>query len=264
MLDWYASHSADIESVFQQILYVNGFLLGSAFLYLVYDIGLWDIGLRRHGGIVRKDADVGQFPPGYFTMLAIQLLPLTVTGFVRHDVIVIATRLVTLATVLLVYGISSSRDGTFDKLWYRLWLLFWLSASVMGPMVYVESITLQDFVENHEKTIAYSSVVAMIFFVIYGQRVAATTLFQHFVSGNYSLKRLSLQLVRFFGFALQAIHYGYVFGWKDPIFLQGLIGVIGVFGVVVSAIFGLVRGAARRRERRSEHRLEKLLESRPR
>jgi hypothetical protein len=264
MLDWYASHSADIESAFQQILYFNGFLLISAFMYVVYDIGLWEIGLRRHGGIVRKDADVGQFPPGYFQMLAVQLLPLTVTGFVRHDVFVIATRLVTLATVLLVYGISSSRDGTFDKLWYRLWLLFWLSASVMGPMVYVESITLQDFVENHEKTIAYSSVVAMIFFVIYGQRVAATTLFQHFVSGNYSLKRLSLQIVRFFGFALQAIHYGYVFGWKDPIFLQGLIGVIGVFGVVVSAIFGLVRGAARRRERRSEHRLEKLLESRPR
>lgn len=184
-------------------------------------------------------------------MMAIQLLPLTVTGFVRHDVFVIATRLVTLVTVLMVYGISASKDGTFDKLWYRLWLLFWLSLSVMGPMVYVKSISLQHFVEDHEKIIAYSSVAAMILFVIYGQRVAAKTLFQHFVSGHYSLKRFSSQIVRFFGFALQAIHYGFVFGWKDPIFLQGLIGAIGAFGVVLSAIFGLVRGASRRRERRA-------------
>jgi hypothetical protein len=170
MLDWYALHSADIENVFQQVLYFNGFLLLSALMYVVYGIELWNIGLRRHGGIVRKDADVGQFPPGYFTMLAVQLLPLTVTGFVRHDVFVIATRLVTLVTVLLVYGISTSRDGTFDKPWYRLWLLFWLSVSVMGPMVYVESINLQHFVENNEKIIAYASVAAMILFVICGQR----------------------------------------------------------------------------------------------
>jgi hypothetical protein len=251
MLDWYASHSADIENVFQQVLYFNGFLLLSAFMYVVYGIELWDIGLRRHGGIVRKDADVGQFPPGYFTMLAIQLLPLTVTGFVRHDVFVIATRLVTLVTGLLVYGISASRDGTFDKLWYRLWLLFWLSVSVMGPMVYVESINLQHFVENHEKIISYSSVAAMILFVIYGQRVAAKTLFQHFVSGSYSFKRFSSQVVRLFGFTLQAIHYGYVFGWTDPIFLQGFIGAIGVFGVILWAIFGIVRGTSARRERRT-------------
>jgi hypothetical protein len=83
--------------------------LASAFMYLLYDIGLWNLGLRRHGAIVRKEAPVGQFPGGYFTMLAVQLLPLTVTGFARHDAFVIATRVVTLVTVLIVYGLSASQ-----------------------------------------------------------------------------------------------------------------------------------------------------------
>ncbi len=250
MLDWYTSHTADIENAFQWILYFNGFLLMSALMYIIYDVGLWEIGLRRHAAIVRKDAEVGQFPPGYFTMLAIQLLPLTVTGFVRHDTFVIATRVATLVTVLMVHGISASRNGTFDSWWYRLWILFWLSVAVMGPMVYVESIHLQEFVATNETIISYSSVAIMVLFVIYGQRVAANTLFKHFVSGNYSLKRLSLQVVRFFGFLFQATHYGFVFGWKDPIFQQGFIGVVGVFGVLLYALFGIIKGTAARRLRK--------------
>ena len=114
MLDWYASHETEIRDTLHGILYFNGFLFASAFMYLLYDIGLWNLGLRRHGAIVRKEAPVGQFPDGYFTMLAVQLLPLTVAGFARHDEFVIATRVATLVTVLIVYGISASKDGTFD------------------------------------------------------------------------------------------------------------------------------------------------------
>jgi hypothetical protein len=166
MLDWYASHQAEIGTWLEWLLYFNGFLIASAFLYLVYDLGLWEIGLRRHGAVVRKELQVGQFPDAYFTMLAVQLLPLTITGFVRHDAFVIGTRVATLATVLLVYGISSSKTGAFDTLWYRLWILFWLSVVVIGPMVYVESGTLQQFVADYEKWIAYASVAMMILFVI--------------------------------------------------------------------------------------------------
>ena len=252
MLDWYASHETEIRDTLHGILYFNGFLFASAFMYLLYDIGLWNLGLRRHGAIVRKEAPVGQFPDGYFTMLAVQLLPLTVAGFARHDEFVIATRVATLVTVLIVYGISASKDGTFDTTWYRLWILFWLSVAVMGPMMYVESPAAQDFVNEHQQLIAYSSVAMMILFVIYGQRVAAKTLFNHFVSGNYSHKRFNLQVVRFFGFASQAIHYGLVFGWKDPIFQQGFIGAIGAFGVILWSIFGIIRGTGARRLRQSE------------
>jgi hypothetical protein len=252
MLDWYTSHQAEVGTWLEWLLYFNGFLIASAFLYLVYDLGLWEIGLRRHAAVVRKEPQVEQFPDAYFAMLAVQLLPLTITGFVRHDAFVIGTRIATLATVLIVYGISSSKTGTFDTLWYRLWILFWLAVVVIGPMVYVGSRTLQAFIADYEKGIAYSSVVVMILFVIYGQRVAASTLFNHFVSGNYSIKRFGLQIVRFFGFSCQAAHYGLVFGWRDAIFLQGLIGALGVFGVIVSSIFGLIKGTAARRLRRAQ------------
>jgi hypothetical protein len=253
MLNWYTSHETEIRTTFDWTLYFNGFLLASAFLYLIYDLGLWEITLRRHGAVVRREAEVGQFPDGYFTMLAVQLLPLTITGFVRHDAFVIGTRVATLGTVLIVYAISASKSGTFDTVWYRIWILFWLSVVVMGPMVYVESLRLQHFVEEYEKWIAYSSVAAMILFVVYGQRVAASTLFNHFVSGNYSIKRFSLQIARFLGFVFQAIHYGFVFGLYDPIFLQGLIGALGVFGVILWSVFGMIRGTAARRVHRMQN-----------
>src|ERR1700693_2302026 len=112
----------------------------------------------------------------------------------------------------------------------------------MGPMVYVESYTIQSLVRDNKKLISYSSVAAMILFVIYGQRVAASTLFNHFVKGNYSLKRFSLQVVRFLSFALQAIHYGIVYGLTDPVFQQGAIGAGGAMAVVIWSIIGMIIG----------------------
>src|SRR5579872_4742230 len=139
MLDWYTSHTADIENAFQWILYFNGFLLMSALMYIIYDVGLWEIGLRRHAAIVRKDAEVGQFPPGYFTMLAIQLLPLAITGLVLHDPYIIGTRFGTLIIVLIVYGMIATADGTFNTKWYRFWMMSWLCVAILGPMVWVDS-----------------------------------------------------------------------------------------------------------------------------
>jgi len=165
-----------------------------------------------------------------------------VAGFVRHDTFIMATRLTTLITVLVVYAISASKDGTFDTTWYRVWILFWISTAVIGPMIYVESTKLQSLVQNNERIISYSSVAAMILFVIYGQRVAAKTLFHHFMNGNYSLKRFSLQVVRFVSFALQAIHYGTVYGLTDPVFQQGAIGAGGAMVVVIWSIIGMIIG----------------------
>ena len=72
MLDWYTSHQAEVGTGLEWLLYFNGFLIASAFLYLLYDLGLWEIGLRRHAAVVRKELRVEQFPDAYFAMLAVQ------------------------------------------------------------------------------------------------------------------------------------------------------------------------------------------------
>ena len=127
--------------------------------------------------------------------------------------------------------------------------------------MWMENPRMQTFVHDWEKVIAYSSVVAMLAFVIWGQGVAAKALFQHFVQGNYTIKRFNLQIVRFFGFGLQALHYGFgplmtakPFGWTDPIFLQGAIGTTGVSFVLVWAMIGMIRGRHARREHRGINR----------
>jgi len=91
--------------------------------------------------------------------------------------------------VIVVYGMISSPDGTFHSWRYRLWMTFWLSAAILGPMVWIESARTRDFVHDYEKWIAWLSVIAMLVFVARGQWVILKTLFHHFMQGNYTVKR---------------------------------------------------------------------------
>jgi hypothetical protein len=100
----------------------------------------------------------------------------------------------------------------------------------------------------------------MVAFVVRGQWVIVVALFRHFVQGHYTIKRFSLQVVRFLGFAFQAIHYWYApttaapfFGY-DPIFLQGLTGALGAASIVIGSLLGLIWGTGARRRKRSEAR----------
>jgi hypothetical protein len=194
-------------------------------------------------------------------MLTIQLVPLTITGFVLQDPYIIGTRLGTLAVVIVVYGMISSPDGTFHSWRYRLWMTFWLSAAILGPMLWLESLRIRNFVHDYEKWIAWLAVIAMLAFVVRGQWVILKTLFRHFVQGNYTVKRFSLQIVRFLSFALQAVHYWFIptaaapFLGYDPIFLQGLTGALGAASVVIGSLLGLIWGTAARRHKRRESRL---------
>jgi hypothetical protein len=208
--------------------------------------------------MLRKEPGPGQFAEGYFTMLTIQLVPLTITGFVLQDEYLIGTRLGTLAVVIVVYGMISSRDGTFLAWWYRVWMTFWLSIAILGPMVWLESVRMRLFVHDYEKWIAWLSVIVMVAFVVRGQWVILMALFRHFMQGHYTVKRFSLQVVRFLGFALQAVHYWLAptaaapfFGY-DPIFLQGLTGAIGAASVIIGSLLGLFWGTEARREKRRE------------
>jgi hypothetical protein len=257
MLDWYLAHQPDIQRWLEWGLDYNAFRKISALMYVIFAVGLFTLGAQYHAATIRKQPGPGQFAQGYFTMLTIQLVPLTITGFVLQDEYIIGTRLGTLAVVIVVYGMISSRDGTFDVWRYRLWMTFWLAVAILGPMVWLESLRMRAFVHDYEKWIAWLSVIAMIAFVVRGQWVIVQALFRHFVQGNYTIKRFSLQVVRFLGFAFQAIHYwlaptaAAAFLGYDPIFLQGFIGAIGVICVLIGSLLGLIWGTgARRRKRR--------------
>jgi hypothetical protein len=261
MLDWYLAHQADVQGWIAWGLYYDAFRKVSALMYVIFAVGLFTLGAQYHAAIIRKEPGPGQFPEGYFTMLTIQLVPLTITGFVLQDAYIIGTRLGTLAVVVVVYGMISCRDGTFDAWRYRLWMTYWLSLAILGPMVWIESPHLRAFVHDYEKWIAWLSVIAMIAFVVRGQWVILKALFRHFVQGNYTIKRFSLQIVRFLGFASQAIHYWFVpsaaapfFGY-DPIFLQGFTGAVGAASVIIGSVLGLIWGTAARRHKRRETRL---------
>ena len=256
MLDWYQAHAADVRQWIEWALVYDAFRKVSALMYVIFAVGLFALGARYHAAMIRKEPGPGQFAEGYFTMLTIQLVPLTITGFVLQDPYIIGTRLSTLAVVIVVYGMISSRDGTFEAWRYRLWMTFWLSVAILGPMVWLESLRLRTFVHDYQNWIAWLSVVAMIAFVVRGQWVIVKALFHHFVQGHYTIKRFSLQVVRFLGFALQAIHYWFVpttaakfFGF-DPIFLQGFTGAIGVAGVIIGSLLGLIWGTGARRQKR--------------
>jgi hypothetical protein len=258
MRDWYLAHQTDIRDWVAWGLANNAFRKISALMYVIFAVGLFGLGARYHAAMIRKQPAPGQFAEGYFTMLTIQLVPLTITGFVLQDEYIIGTRLGTLAVVIVVYGLISSQDGTFAHWRYRLWMTFWLAAAILGPMVWIESVRMRVFVHDYEKWIAWLSVVAMIAFVVRGQWVILKALFWHFVQGNYTVKRFSLQVVRFLGFAFQAIHYWLAptaaapFLGYDPIFLQGFTGALGAAGVILGSLLGLIWGTgARRRKRRA-------------
>src|SRR5580704_6371609 len=261
MLDWYLAHQADIRQWIEWGLANNAFRKISALMYVIFAVGLFGLGAQYHAAVIRKEPGPGQFAEGYFTMLTIQLVPLTITGFVLQDPYIIGTRLGTLAVVIVVYGMISSRDGTFEAWRYRLWMTFWLSTAILGPMVWIESIRMRGFVHDYEKWIAWLSVVAMMAFVVRGQWVIVKLLFRHFMLGNYTVKRFNLQVVRFLGFAFQAVHYGLApsaaapfFGY-DPIFLQGFTGAVGAACVILGSLVGLVWGTEARRHKRRETRL---------
>jgi hypothetical protein len=261
MLDWYAAHQAEIADWMQWGLANNAFRKISALMYVIFAVGLFTLGAQYHAAMIRKQPGPGQFAHGYFTMLTIQLVPLTITGFVLQDEYIIGTRLGTLAVVIVVYGMISSRDGTFEAWRYRLWMTFWLSAAILGPMVWIESIRMRSFVHDYEKWIAWLSVIAMIAFVVRGQWEIVKLLFRHFVQGNYTVKRFSLQVVRFLGFAFQAVHYWLApsaaapFFGLDPIFLQGFTGAVGAACVIIGSLVGLVWGTEARHHKRREIRL---------
>jgi hypothetical protein len=261
MLDWYLVHQAEIQDWIAWGLAYDAFRKTSALMYVIFAVGLFALGAQYHAAVIRKEPGPGQFAHGYFTMLTIQLVPLTITGFVLQDPYIIGTRLGTLAVVIVVYGMISSRDGTFDALRYRVWMTFWLSVAILGPMMWLESLRLRTFVHDYQNWIAWLSVIAMIAFVVRGQWVIVITLFRHFVQGHYTIRRFSLQVVRFLGFGLQAVHYWFVptaaapFLGFDPIFLQGLAGAIGAACVVIGSLLGLIWGTAARRDKRRQTRL---------
>src|SRR5262245_26431941 len=100
-------------------------------MYVIFAAGLLWLGFIAHEDkSLNRHLGASQYPKGYFTMLAVQLLPLLVTGFVIADTYIICTRLATLVTVLVVYAMVSSKDGTFATWRYRFWSFFWIGVGI--------------------------------------------------------------------------------------------------------------------------------------
>lgn len=240
----------------------------SALMYIVFAAGLFYLGSQYQRAIVRGENPPGQFPKGYFTMLIIQLLPLTISGFALHDDFIIGTRGGTLAVVAVVYGLVASKDGTFASWRYVVGVIFWLSLAVMGTMLWNSHPEIRLYLRDHETLVSTVAMVAMIAFVVFGQGVTAKELYRHYMSGNYSVKRLSLQFVRLFAFASQALHYAHVHSgakelvWSglgytvrfDPIFMTSALGTLGVVFVLIWSFFGFLVGSDAREMKRNSDR----------
>jgi len=93
MLDWYMAHQADIQHWAEWGLAYDAFRKISALMYVIFAVGLFTRGAQYHAAMIRKEPGPGQFAHGYFTMLTIQLVPLTITGFVLQDAYIIGTYL---------------------------------------------------------------------------------------------------------------------------------------------------------------------------
>ena len=257
MFDWYQAHQADIQDWIAWGLYYDAFRKVSALMYVIFAVGLFALGAQYHAAMIRREPGPGHFPEGYFTMLTIQLVPLTVTGFVLQDPYIIGTRLGTLAVVIVVYGMITCRDGTFEAWRYRVWMTFWLSVAILGPMVWIEPAS-RAFVHDYEKWIAWLSVVAMRGFRGADQWAIMKRCLP-FRAGQLHHQALTCRSC-FLGFAFQAVHYWFgptaaapFFGY-DPIFLQGFTGAIGAASVILGSLLGLIWGTAARRDKRREAR----------
>jgi hypothetical protein len=247
-----------VQDLIHTILAYDGFRAFSILMYAIFAAGLWRLGTLHHAAVVRGDKEVKQYPKGYFTLLAIQVIPLLMTGVVISDFYVIGTRLVTLLVVVAMYIITTSEDGTFTARRHIGWAFMLILAGMLGALLWSENEAVRSFVRDWEKTISWGSIAVMVLFVFFGQRAVARELFEHFVHGNYTLKRLSLQFVRLLGFLSQTVAYGLVpskaqplFGIIDPIFLQGLLGTLGVCFVLFCALAGYARGSGARRQRKT-------------
>lgn len=252
-VDAYATQSAVAALQLQGSLKVSWIIehdlyrIAAEILYVVFCWGLLDMAVKHHAAKVRGVEGPKQYPPGYFIALIAQLLPLIITGFVRGDVFLIGTRVGTFFMVLLAYALVHSKNGTFDSPRQKFWIMFWFAVTIIGPTVWMKEESVRTFVEVWQTWIAWSTIVLMFGLLVFGQHVTAKELFKHFMDGNYTFKRFSLQIDRFAIFGLQAIHYFVVFGWQDPVFWQGVMGALGALWVIIWAMIGMFFGVFRRR-----------------
>jgi hypothetical protein len=252
-IDSYATQSALVALQLQGALKVSWIIqhdlyrIASELLCVVFCYGLYDLAAKYHAAKVTGGDGPKQYPPGYFVMFTVQLVPLIITGFVRDDAYIIGTRLGTFFMVLLCYALVHSRDGTFSSLRQRIWVTFWFGVAIVGPTVWLREAPMRHFVEDWQTYIAWSTIAAMLAFVVLGEHVTAKELFRHYLKGNYSFRRFSVLFVRFGAFAFQAIHYFVVFGWHDPIFWQGVIGALGAFWAIAWAVSGIIANQLRHR-----------------
>ena len=245
-MNWMAEHGDTLRAIIVSMVEDKAFLVLAAVMYALYCAGIWKIGLDSHTVKATQHGRPEVYPKEYFWMLAIQLVPLTITGAARQDVFIFATRGITLLCVLIVYQMVANESGVFEWKAYRGRICFILSVLFLAPMLWVEYPPLRAAVTAYPTALGWLSVGIMGLFVIYGQGVTLLTIWNRSWSGHYQVRGFGLQIVRFAGFALQAVHYGLAFGVTDPIFVQSTLGALGAASIICAYLFGLAMRALAR------------------
>lgn len=212
-----------------------------------YCLGVWLLAAERHGRVVRGTAVHGDyFREGYFATLAIQIIPLLVTGFAVGDEFVIWTRSILLMTVVGSHALATSADGTLTARRYRVGILLWTTALILGPMSWVHDGVVRRAVQDHQTLVSWTVVATVVLFTVRGQWLLALDMFRHFASGDRELRRLGVQVPRLLMFALPAPHYWIapsgaapVLG-MDPVLVACLTGGTGTLVVIVLSMLGEV------------------------
>ena len=116
-------------STMEFIMRNNIFLWAGSVLYCFACKYLLQMGLKSHAEKAKTGQSHSKYPVAYFKWLAIQLVPLIIAGFAKHDMFIIGTRFILLACVMICYIAVTDEDGVFtyeeygDKIWWSLTII---------------------------------------------------------------------------------------------------------------------------------------------
>ncbi len=233
-------------------------LIVTGALYAVYCAAILKMGLRNHFAKASGLQVPDTYPPGYFSWLGIQLVPLWITGLALSDSFVVGSRGITLICVVIVYAAINNERGTFPWERYRMPLIVMLATLIVGITAWGEYPWLRGAVQTYKIVtlwnlplstfLGWISVAVMAAFFLGGQLPTAKVVRER-LEYNYNLKGFGIQWVRLTSFLLQSYYYLYAEGggWMHPVFLNGAIGTAGALWIIRSYLWGMVFGSRQQR-----------------
>ncbi|MFC1754738.1 hypothetical protein ACFL96_15305 [Thermoproteota archaeon] len=217
--------------ILETLIHSKTLLFISIIPYWLAWAALLKMALESHTNKV-KNKKSHIYPDSYFFWLIIQLIPLILAGVAREDPFILATRIPLFICVLLAFTMVKDTDGIFQWKEYGMKLMFLLVSSSLFFMIWMQFPIVQEYLVSQKAFFAYSAMVAMALYLIFGQGSTIAKLWKRYSKDQTRMRGLDLQVWRFSGFFIPAIHYGFAYGPTDAFFLKSLIGSIGAFVMI--------------------------------